>query len=159
MKKYTGEKYVGEQSVGEKSVGEEAAGEKSLGEKFGGGVKNLCVKSLWAKSQWVNHPWGKNRGRWDAGLRSPLSGFHFWPWEEDAPSSIGVDHGEPTIAAAAFQFCDGLALQVFEMEMFEQWVNCVEVTAISVSSTRTVLESHSPNQEVTASEQEFEDSI
>ena len=49
--KYMGEKYMGEKFVGEKPVGKEYMGEKSVGEK-----------SL-----------GENRGRWDAGFRSPPS--------------------------------------------------------------------------------------
>ena len=51
--KYMGEKYMGEKLVGEKPVGKEYMGEKSVGEK-----------SL-----------GENRGRWDAGFRSPFSGI------------------------------------------------------------------------------------
>ena len=39
-------------------------GLKSAGEKY-------MLESLWVK----NH-WGKNRGRWDAGFRSPFSGNH-----------------------------------------------------------------------------------
>ena len=52
-------------------------------------------------------------------------------------------------------FCDGLALQAFEMEPFEQWVHCVAVTPILVCSRpEQNLESHS--QRLRASEQESE---
>ena len=40
-----------------------SVGLKSVGEKY-------MLESLWVKN-----PWGKNRGRWDAGFRSPFSGL------------------------------------------------------------------------------------
>ena len=54
-------------------------------------------------------------------------------------------------------FCDGLALQAFEMEPFEQWVHCVAVTPILVCRPEQNLESHS--QHLRASEQESEVSM
>ena len=55
-----GEEYTGEMSVQEEFLGEESLGEKYMGERF---VQEefLGEKSL-----------GENRGRWDAGFRSPL---------------------------------------------------------------------------------------
>ena len=54
------EEFLGEESLGEKYVQEGFLGEESLGEKYVG-EKSVGEKSL-----------GENRGRWDAGFRSPL---------------------------------------------------------------------------------------
>ena len=47
--------------------------DRSVGEKYMS-EKYMCGR-LWVKSLWVKNGWGKidkNRGRWDAGFRSPL---------------------------------------------------------------------------------------
>ena len=59
------EEFLGEESLGEKYVQEGFLGEESLGEKYVG-EKSVGEKSL-----------GENRGRWDAGFRSPLLRFCF----------------------------------------------------------------------------------
>ena len=52
---------TGEKPVGEKSVAKRP-GEKSLGEKIYMGAKSL----------------GENKGKWDAGFRSPFSGMYIY---------------------------------------------------------------------------------
>ena len=57
--------------------------DRSVGEKYMS-EKYMCGR-LWVKSLWVKNGWGKidkNRGRWDAGFRSPPSQVilrTFWP--------------------------------------------------------------------------------
>ena len=60
QEEFLGEEFLGEESLGEKYVQEGFLGEESLGEKYVG-EKSVGEKSL-----------GENRGRWDAGFRSPL---------------------------------------------------------------------------------------
>ena len=38
-------------------------------------MKSLWVKSIWVKNLWGEKSLGENRGRWDAGFRSPLLMF------------------------------------------------------------------------------------
>ena len=57
---FLGEKYVQEEFLGEESLGEKYMGEKYVQEEF------LGEKSL-----------VENRGRWDAGFRSPLLRFTY----------------------------------------------------------------------------------
>ena len=92
-----GEKYMGEMYVQEEFLGEESLGEKYMGEKYVEekklGEESLCEKygwkvcarrvSGWKISGWKVYGWNvlkslwvksmvENRGRWDAGFRSPL---------------------------------------------------------------------------------------
>ena len=96
--KYVQEEFLSEESLGEKYMGEKYVqegflGEESLGESLW--VKSMCKKSFWVKSLWVKSIWaksmctkgfwvkslwvknvGENRGRWDAGFRSPLLRYY-----------------------------------------------------------------------------------
>ena len=67
-----GEKYVLEEFLGEESLGEKYMCEKYVQEEFLG-EKYMCEKYMGEKSV-GEKPLGENRGRWDAGLRSPFSG-------------------------------------------------------------------------------------
>ena len=78
QEEFLGEEFLGEESLGEKYVQEGFLGEKSLGEKYVG-EKSVGEKSL-----------GENRGRWDAGFRSPLLRYYV-----ESPVILSICHDLP----------------------------------------------------------------
>ena len=95
--KYMGEKYVQEEFLGEESLSEKHLGEKYVQEEFLGeesqGEKYVQEECLGEKSL------GENRGRWEAGFRSPLlryvsicfSPYHHAPFHGRAVAVESMD--------------------------------------------------------------------